>query len=286
MENLSQQKIYYTLRIASAMCFIGHGAFGIITKQIWCNYFEVFDIGKNAAFTLMPVLGTIDILMGIIILLYPLRAVVAWLVIWGMITAMLRPLSGEPFAEFIERAGNYGAPLSLLIITGSYDTKIKNWLSPVRLNGSINLETLSALLINLRIVVCLLFIGHGSLNLIGKKSLLDQYAALGFADATKISHIAGTLEIAAAIAVLIKPSRPLLLLLFMWKALSELMYPHYELFEWIERGGSYCCVLALYFAVDQELIFKKRLFGNSYCANEKLQSQRASNPISNRFNIN
>ena len=38
------QKIHYTLRIAAAMCFIGHGAFGIITKPIWCNYFALFGI--------------------------------------------------------------------------------------------------------------------------------------------------------------------------------------------------------------------------------------------------
>ena len=32
---------------------------------------------------------------------------------------MMRPLSGEPFAEFMERAGNYGAPLALLLLTYS-----------------------------------------------------------------------------------------------------------------------------------------------------------------------
>ena len=37
----NNQKIHYTLRVAAAMCFIGHGAFGIITKPIWCNYFAL-----------------------------------------------------------------------------------------------------------------------------------------------------------------------------------------------------------------------------------------------------
>ena len=267
---LSQKKVYYTLRVASAMCFIGHGAFGIITKQIWCNYFAVFGIGEKTAFTLMPFAGTFDILMGLIILFYPLRAIVAWLIIWGMITAVLRPLSGEPFAEFIERAGNYGAPLSLLILTGSYNKKIQSWLMPVRLNENISYETFNALFICLRIVVCLLFIGHGWLNVIEKKGLLDQYAKLGFTDVKTIAHITGALEITAAIAVLIKPSGSLLLLLFVWKAASELMYPHYELFEWIERGGSYGCVLALYFVIKQRSVFKKQVRGNCYAANEKM----------------
>ncbi|HEY9197628.1 MAG TPA: hypothetical protein VIM77_15235, partial [Mucilaginibacter sp.] len=65
------QKIYYTLRFAAAMCFIGHGAFGIITKQIWCNYFAVFGIGQSTAYTLMPYVGVIDIALGLLLLVYP-----------------------------------------------------------------------------------------------------------------------------------------------------------------------------------------------------------------------
>jgi hypothetical protein len=112
------QKIYFTLRLAVAMCFIGHGAFGIITKPTWCNYFAVVGISQTDAYTLMPIVGTVDILMGLSMLLYPTRAVAGWLVIWGVVTASMRPLSGEPFAEFIERAGNFGAPLVLLLVQG------------------------------------------------------------------------------------------------------------------------------------------------------------------------
>ena len=74
------------------MCFIGHGAFGIITKAIWCNYFALFGIGKVMAYRLMPVAGTADILLGILLLMKPYRAIPAWLVIWGIITAFCRPL--------------------------------------------------------------------------------------------------------------------------------------------------------------------------------------------------
>ena len=82
-----KKNIYYTLRFASAMCFIGHGCFGIITKQIWCNYFAVFGIGHDMAYQLMPVVGTVDVLMGISLLFYPTRVILTWLVIWGFITA-------------------------------------------------------------------------------------------------------------------------------------------------------------------------------------------------------
>ncbi len=123
----NNQKIHYTLRIAAAMCFIGHGAFGIITKAIWCNYFAVFGIDKVHAYQLMPVLGTVDILLGLTLLFKPVDAIAVWLVIWGIVTAACRPLSGEPFAEFIERAGNYGAPLALLVLAGGIKWNFK-WL--------------------------------------------------------------------------------------------------------------------------------------------------------------
>jgi hypothetical protein len=69
--------IEWILRIGVAACFIGHGAFGIITK-----------------------------------------AVIAWMAVWAVWTALLRPLAGQSVSEFIERAGNFGVPLALLYLSG------------------------------------------------------------------------------------------------------------------------------------------------------------------------
>jgi hypothetical protein len=248
-----EKKTYYALRVACAMCFIGHGAFGIITKEIWCNYFGVFGIGHDMAYTLMPYVGTMDICMGLLIIFFPLRIVFGWLVVWGLTTAMLRPLSGEPFAEFIERAGNYGAPLALLLLTYSKENK---WLKPVRA-GSISFNEAAIRRVRwcLRIVVFLLLSGHGWLNLIEKESLLDQYHSLGFSNAVTVAHVVGTFEILAAVSVLIKPVHSVLLVFFIWKICSELFYPHWELFEFIERGGSYGAILALWFLSSPSLLY-------------------------------
>src|SRR5271156_7189758 len=86
-----EEKVHYTLRIAAAMCFIGQGVFGIITKPIWCNYFAVFGIGHDLAYRLMPLLGSFDIFLGVGMLVYPIRAIPVWLIIWGSFTAFLRP---------------------------------------------------------------------------------------------------------------------------------------------------------------------------------------------------
>jgi hypothetical protein len=244
-------KIHYTLRFASAMCFIGHGAFGIITKQIWCNYFAVFGISNDMAYHLMPLVGTIDILMGISLLLYPTRAVLLWLVIWGSLTALCRPLSGEPFAEAIERAGNYGVPLTLLILAGFGDKNIKAWFAGISHDILTDEKAIARATACLRIVVFLLLAGHGWLNLIEKKGLLGQYTSLGFSNPAQVAQVAGIFEITAAFTVLISPLRPVLLALLVWKIGTELFYPHWEVFEWIERSGSYGAILALWFMLPQ-----------------------------------
>ena len=247
-----QQKIHYTLRFATAMCFIGHGSFGIITKPIWCNYFAVFGIGKVMAYHLMPWLGACDILFGFIMLAYPIRIIPVWLVIWGIVTASLRPLSGEPFAELIERAGNFGAPLALLLFSGGVQANLKSLFSPIDPNVQPDAKTMARVVSCLRVVVFLLLAGHGWLNLIEKKGLIGQYTALGFANPHSTAQIVGILEIFAAITVLIKPIRPILIIFLIWKITSELFYPHYEIFEWVERGGSYGAILALWFALGLE----------------------------------
>lgn len=247
----TDQKIYYTLRFACAMCFIGHGAFGIITKQIWCNYFAVVGIGHDMSYTLMPYVGVIDILLGLSLLVYPLRVVAGWLVIWGFITASMRPLSGEPFAELIERAGNFGAPFVLLLLQGGFKMPLKKWFT--RMDDHVNLDasTLKAVINCLRVFAFLLLLGHGWLNLIQKAGLINQYHSLGFNDPGKTAYIVGLFEIVAAFSVLIRPFANILLVLIAWKIASELFYPKYEIFEWIERGGSYGVLLSLWLAVKK-----------------------------------
>jgi hypothetical protein len=242
------QNIYRTLRIASALCFIGHGSFGIITKPIWCNYFAVFGIGHDLAFHLMPYLGIVDILMGISLLIYPVRAIFGWLVCWGFMTAALRPLSGEPVGELVERAGNFGAPLALLLLTG-IKGPLKAWWLRIDPNPLSNARNYARVVLCLRIIVFLLLLGHGWLNFIEKKGLLQQYANLGFDNPVGTARFIGIFEMMAAVTVLLRPARWIVFALFIWKMATECFYPHWEAFEWIERAGSYGSILALWFAL-------------------------------------
>src|SRR5258706_6036648 len=142
----------------------------------------------------MPLLGSVDILLGILLLFKPIRAIAAWLVIWGIITAFCRPLSGEPLAEFIERAGNYGAPFCLLILAGGIKFNFPWLFSTINPDESVSEKSLASVKILLRCTVFLLLTGHGCLNLMQKPGLINQYSALGFSNPVNVSLLAGIFE--------------------------------------------------------------------------------------------
>jgi hypothetical protein len=255
-------KIHYTLRVAAAMCFMGHGAFGIITKPIWCNYFALFGIDKSTAYHLMPILGSVDIMLGIILLFKPIRAIAVWLVFWGIMTAVCRPLSGEPLAEFIERAGNFGVPFCLLLLAGGTRLNFRWFFSTIDPGEPADEKSLNRVKTTLQIIVFLLLTGHGWLNLIQKPGLISQYSALGFSNPVNVSMLVGIFEIMAAVVVLVRPVRPLIFIFLIWKMGTELFYPHFEIFEWVERGGSYGTLLALWFCLDPFYNSKNYFFGS------------------------
>jgi uncharacterized membrane protein YphA (DoxX/SURF4 family) len=249
----SQYYLHCVLRVSCGMCFVGHGAFGIITKQVWCNYFAVFGITESIAYQLMPVVGTVDILLGIVFLFFPIKAIALWMTAWAFFTALLRPLSGEPIAEFFERAGNFGAPLILLLSVGS---SRGNLLRPITPDSNIERpKTLIALV--LRITAFILLVAHGWLNVTEKNALLSQYNSVGISNPQSIAHIIGMLEIFGGVMILLKPYRELVLIFLCWKIISEMFYPSYGLFEWIERGGSYGIMFGVWLTTNYVLQLRR-----------------------------
>lgn len=107
------------LRVACAAEFVGHGAFGIITKAAWVPYFGVVGIPPELAWKLMPVIGTIDITLGLLVgFVRPARLLLAYMAFWGAATATIRPLAGEPIWEFVERVPNWAIPLAYFMMRG------------------------------------------------------------------------------------------------------------------------------------------------------------------------
>lgn len=234
------------------MCaeFVGHGAFGIITKAAWVPYFALFGMPENVAYVLMPVVGAVDVVVGVVTLLTPRRAVLAYAAFWGFQTACLRPLSGEGMWEFLERAGNFGVPFAFLYLSG-FGHSVKEWFSPIRPAGisGARSKTLGQVL---RLTTAGLLVGHGGFGLFMQKTDWVRYlGAIGISDpavgGTSLLAVLGALEIALGLVVLLWPGIGLLLFVFAWKVGTELMRPltGEPLWEFVERSGSYAAPLAL-----------------------------------------
>src|SRR5215207_2573902 len=86
---------YWLLRVGAALCFVGHGAFGFITKAAWLPYFGVIGIPDAWAWRIMPVVGAVDVLAAMAVLLAPRALPLAYMTLWAAWTALLRPLAGE-----------------------------------------------------------------------------------------------------------------------------------------------------------------------------------------------
>lgn len=110
--------LHWLLRLACALEYVGHGAFGVLTKAAWVPYYAVVGIPEAWAYRLMPVTGSADIFLGFLVLLRPVRAALLYMALWGLWTALLRPLSGEPLWETLERAPNCLLPAALLYLRG------------------------------------------------------------------------------------------------------------------------------------------------------------------------
>jgi hypothetical protein len=245
--------IEWILRIGVFCCFVGHGAFGIITKEAWVPYFGLVGIGRETAFTLMPLVGVLDIfVLGATALLLPLRALLAWAAFWTLWTALLRPFTGEGWWEFLERGGNYGVTLAFFLLAGQPKT-LKPWFFE-RARVELLPERVAPTLWVLRIATGALMIGHGAFGLLmQKKSWFGYLAVLGLDETTvrSLNLLAGIgiFEMAVGVAVLLFPVLPLLWFIVVWKVATELLRPlaGEPFWEFIERFGSYTVPLTLIF---------------------------------------
>lgn len=112
-------QIEWVLRIAVAGEFIGHGVFALQGKKDWVNWFATFGVTDPAlAADLLFIIGLLDLVLGILVLIKPMRIPLLWMTFWGFWTALIRPIVGMPIWDFVERSANWGAPLALFLLMG------------------------------------------------------------------------------------------------------------------------------------------------------------------------
>ncbi|HEV8128650.1 MAG TPA: hypothetical protein VGQ14_03240 [Candidatus Eisenbacteria bacterium] len=241
--------VHWIFRFAFFMEFAGHGMFGVLGgKAAWVPYFGVVGIGEATAWKLMPLIGYVDVTVGILALFRPMRALLLYGAVWGLWTAMLRPLAGQGIWELLERAGNYGIPLAFLLWSG-WPSRPSQWFA--RISSREHAANARAIVEPLvRVSLAVLLIGHGGFGVIQNKPMLaQQWATVGVhgLGSMPIVPAAGWLDIALAVAVLVVPSMWLLAFTAVWKVSCELLYPisGSPIWEFVERGGSYAAPLLL-----------------------------------------
>jgi len=245
--------IHWILRIAVAGEFIGHGAFGTLGKEAWLAYYDIFGISAATGRDLMPLTGSLDIALGVLVLVYPVRAALLYMACWGLFTAALRPLAGEGGWELVERSYNYGVPFALLLLHG-FGTSLRDWVSPLRDIPRLTKERARGFALGFRATIAAYLIGHGALGVLTNKPLLlDLYASVGLdtlvGDPATLNDVVGLFEIGLGLLMLRAATTPVLLFVLSWKLGTESLFitngSYGAGFEVIERAGAYAAPLAL-----------------------------------------
>lgn len=120
------EQVEWILRLGIFGTFLGHGVFAILGKQAWLKYFVAVGISESTGAFLLPLIGILDVAIALLALFKPIKIVLGWAVLWSFATALIRPLSGEPVWDFVERSANFMAPLALLVLYG-LPKKLKDW---------------------------------------------------------------------------------------------------------------------------------------------------------------
>ncbi len=118
----------WILRIALFGEFLGHGIFAFRAVPHFQELMAgSLGISSEAAASVLPVIGVIDFTVAGLALVYPMRAVLVYAALWGLLTGLARPLAGKELWDFVERWPNWGVPLGLLLVRG-WPKRTRDWL--------------------------------------------------------------------------------------------------------------------------------------------------------------
>jgi hypothetical protein len=243
--------LHWCFRLALCAEFVGHGAFGVMTKQAWVPYFTLFGFPEAWAWRLMPVVGSIDITLGLLALIAPMRAGLLYMGCWGFFTALLRPLTGEGGWEFLERSYNFGVPFLMLWVHSTRTTS-PSWFTVLTEVPRFTVARAQGAQWTLRGIMAGMLIGHGAFGLLmGKPNLLRFYDAAGFGifgvPLPTLSAALGGVEMVLGVLCLGATSSAFFLFVCAWKLGTEGLYVPAQAYgawwEVLERGSSYAAPL-------------------------------------------
>jgi len=99
---------------------VGHGGLGLVVRKAeWYDFFLYFGVPHGAVDSshLMTLFGWFEILLGLAVLIRPARRLLLFVLVWKLGTEYLRPLVGQEWFQFVERAGDYALPIGLYLLS-------------------------------------------------------------------------------------------------------------------------------------------------------------------------
>jgi len=237
--------LHRALRLACGLCFIGHGAHGVVTDVEWLPLFAAFGVPEWLAWPTMPILGTVDITLGLTVVFHPCRAVLSWMAAWSFLLALLGPFSGASIWSVLAAAANFGPPAIYVWLSSPQRLGWLDRIEPALVPQSILWQVRWAL----QIMIALVFVGHGMGAALDPSShLIADWTALGIAADAAFVQWLGSIEILVGLTALFVVTRPFLLSLLYWRLAAELLHmlgggdpPWHSL----QRSGEYLAPLAL-----------------------------------------
>lgn len=115
----------WILRIGIFGSFLAHGIFALGVEQSWIPFLTTVGFSEDTAITLLPIIGSLDIIVAFLSLLWPVRIVLIWAALWAFAAALIIPISGDSIWEFLEHWAYWASPLALLVLQG-FPKKLKD----------------------------------------------------------------------------------------------------------------------------------------------------------------
>jgi len=106
------------LRISIVLLLIGHAGFGAFQHKagLLDMYSKAGLPASLGGVSLAPAIGWFELILAAAVLLKPFRSLLVFVCVYKIASELLYPATGSFWWEFIERGGDYMAPIALILI--------------------------------------------------------------------------------------------------------------------------------------------------------------------------
>lgn len=115
----------FAIQLSIFLIFMSHGLGCFSKNPLYIDYILGFfgdytslSVKQDQAEQLLDIIGIIDVIVAVLVLIKPFKALIYWLIFWGFLTALLRIVDASllNYVEFLMRVPHFGLPIVMLIM--------------------------------------------------------------------------------------------------------------------------------------------------------------------------